>query len=258
MPKVPRGFRIGLSAGRKIVMEQVHHARKVPSLPLARSMNIAEVVAARQACAVRPSWTAIFMRAYGLAGINCPELRRAYIPLPYPHLYEHPHMTCGLMVEREWQGELVVLGSKILAPENQALARLDKHIRWCGTVPVWECGDFRQSLRVGGLPLPLRRFTFWQTLYLSGYKRAKRLGTFMMSSLGSLGVEQLHPLGCLTTYFTFGPIGANGDVTLKVVYDHRVMDGRGAARSLVEVEKIVKGLILEELRTLAAKPAAAA
>ena len=96
----------------------------------------------------------------------------------------------------------------------------------------------------------MRRLLFWTTLHLSGFKRAKRLGTFTVSSLGSLGVEQMHPLTPLTTYFTFGPIGPTGDVTAKIVYDHRVMDGRTVARCLHELEQVLHSELLPELQAL--------
>jgi pyruvate/2-oxoglutarate dehydrogenase complex dihydrolipoamide acyltransferase (E2) component len=77
------------------------------------------------------------------------------------------------------------------------------------------------------------------------------MGTFVISSLGNYGVEQMHPLTALTTYFTFGPISPAGEVTLKVIYDHRVMDGRAVARVLVRLEEVLNGAVLDELRGLA-------
>jgi hypothetical protein len=62
----------------------------------------------------------------------------------------------------------------------------------------------------------------------------------------------MHPLTALTTYFTYGPISADGTVTLKVIYDHRVMDGRTVARILVRLEEVLRGAILDEVRGLAA------
>ena len=53
----------------------------------------------------------------------------------------------------------------------------------------------------------------------------------MVSSLGQFGVEQVFSPMCLTSYLTFGPVAANGDVTVRVVYDHRAMDGREMARA---------------------------
>src|SRR5262249_3780479 len=128
------------------------------------------------------------------------------------------------------------------------LGDIDLALHQLRTAPVEEVSSFRQLLRLGRLPWFVRRFVFWNALCLSGFKRAKHFGTFMMSSLGNLGVEQHHPLTPLTTYFTYGPIGDDGDVTAKIVYDHRVMDGRCVARCLQELEDVLQGEILMELR----------
>jgi pyruvate/2-oxoglutarate dehydrogenase complex dihydrolipoamide acyltransferase (E2) component len=86
-------------------------------------------------------------------------------------------------------------------------------------------------------------------LYFSGVKRAKRFGTFMVSSYGSLGAEQLHPLSFHTTLLTFGPIAPEGNVVVKLVYDHRVMDGRTVASCLADLDEVLHTAVLEELRT---------
>lgn len=242
-----RGAHLPLSPARKMVLELLHHAHKVPSLPLARSLDVSLLAGARNDQPNRPSWIAIFMKAYGLVSLRHPALRRAYIPWLRPHLYEHPQSECTLPIERTWQGEQVIFGGKIRAPEQFTLEQIDARLRHFKEAPVLDVNYFRQILRIGRLPLVLRRFTFWQTLYLSGYKRAKRFGTFMMSSLGSLGVEQFHPLTPLTTYFTFGPISDEGQVTAKIIYDHRVLDGRTVARCLQDLEHILNAELLLEL-----------
>jgi hypothetical protein len=234
-----------------MVIEMLQHARRIPSIPVARTLNVAALAEARRLANPSPSWTAIFIRAYGLVARDCPELRRSLIPFPYAHLYEHPHNVCALVVEREWQNENVLLAAKIRAPEDMPVEQIQSHIRRLKEAPVWEVSDFRQALRLGRLPWLLRRFTFWQTLYLSGFKRAKRFGTFMISSYGSLGAEQIHPLSLHTTLFTFGPIAPSGEVVVKVIYDHRVMDGRCVARCLNALEKVLHTEVLIELRTLA-------
>jgi hypothetical protein len=245
-----KGICLPLSPARKMVLEFMHHARRVPSLPLAKRLNVPAVAAARRDALPRPSWTAIFLRAYGLLSREHPELRRAFIPWPYRHFYEHPCCECAVLIEREWRGEQVVLGAKVRAPEESSLAALDERLRCFKEAPVEEVSPFRQILRLGRLPWVLRRFTFWQTLYLSGYRRAKRVGTCMMSSLGTYGVEQYHPLTPLTTYFTFGPVSPRGRVTAKIIYDHRVLDGRTVARCLADLEQILHADILTELREL--------
>jgi hypothetical protein len=233
-----------------MVAELLHHARKVPSLPLSRRVNVRELAELRRD-AGRPSWLGIFMKAYGLVARRYSELRRAWIPYPWPRLYEHPFSEPAVLVEREWQGEQVVLAGTLRAPEDKSLGEIDEVLRWFRDTPVWEVGSYRQILRLGRLPWLLRRFAFWSTLYFSGYTRAKRFGTFMMSSLGNFGVEQHHPLTPLTTYFTYGPISRRGRVTAKIIYDHRVMDGRTVARCLQELEETLNGPLVSELRELA-------
>ncbi len=251
----PRGKIIPMHIGRRLVAELMHHARKVPSLPLARTCHIPQVVAARAEASPVPSWTAIFMKAYGLVGQHIPELRRAWIPFPYPRIYEHPISECGVLMEREVQGEPVVLGVKIRGPELTPLPQIDAHLKDFRESPVEKVSAFRQLLRLARLPWPLRRWFLWRVLALCGYRRARRMGTFVLSSLGNYGVEQMHPLTALTTYFTFGPISPDGQVTLKVIYDHRVMDGRTVARVLVRLEEVLNGAILHELRGLARRAA---
>jgi hypothetical protein len=251
----PRGKVIPMHIGRRLVAEMMHHARKVPSIPLARTCRVPALVAARAAAAPPPSWMAIFMKAYGLVGQEIPELRRAWIPYPFPRIYEHPISECGVLMEREVEGEPVVLGAKVRGPETTPLARIDQHLKTFRETPVEKVTPFRQLLRLARVPWPLRRWFLWRVLWLSGHRRARRVGTFVISSLGNYGVEQQHPLTALSTYFTFGPIAADGAVTLKVIYDHRVMDGRTVARILVRLEEVLNGAVLDEVRGLARRAA---
>ena len=102
-------------------------------------------------------------------------------------------------------------------------------------------------LRISGYPAPIRRFLWWSTLHVSGPKRAKRLGTFGLSSYGALGAESYHPISPLTTTLTYGPIDPDGRVTVKLIYDHRVLDGAEVARRLGDLEATLLGPILDEL-----------
>jgi hypothetical protein len=249
-----KGHSLALSLGRKMVLEILHHGRKVPTLPLSKVMQVGALASARQAGAA-VSWTAIFMRAYGLTALQLPELRRAFLPWPWQRLYEHPCSNCAVLLEREYRGEHIVLGARLRAPEEQSLSIIDTELRRLRDTPLEEVNYFRQWLRVARLPGWLRRFMFWHTLNLSGFKRAKRLGTFAISSLGNFGVEQHHPISPLTTYLTYGPISRQGEVNVKIIYDHRVMDGRGVARALTVLEHVLNTDILAELQ--ARRPVAA-
>src|SRR6266478_1897999 len=102
MSNARKGVRLPLSAARKVVAEWLYHAKKVPSLPLNRSMNVGELMDARAASPSRPSWVAMFLKAYAIVARDRPELRQSYIPFPWPHLYEHPISECAVLVERDW------------------------------------------------------------------------------------------------------------------------------------------------------------
>lgn len=243
-----KGSYRALSPARKVIMEILHHGQKVPSLPTGRKSNIGPLVASRRELASPPTWMAIFTRAYGLAAREHPELRSALISYPWPRLYVHPETVCTVLVEREWQGELVVLAAKIRGPENQTLQALQEHLKSFQDRPVLEISDFRQMLRLGRLPGFMRRFAFWSTLHFSGHKRAKRFGTCSISSLGRLGAEQYHPISPLTTYFSVGPVSEKGDVEFKIIYDHRIMDDSQVARCLKTIESVLHGPLLTELR----------
>src|SRR5262249_60928278 len=87
------------------------------------------------------------------------------------------------------------------------------------------------------------------TLKLSDYKLCKRIGTFGLSSYGNLGAENLHPISPLTTTLTYGPVDPDkGQVVVKLIYDHRVLDGAYIARRLGDIEEALTGPVLEELR----------
>ena len=250
MPNSRKGVRLPLSAARKMVVEWLHHAKKIPSLPLKRAMNVGALLAAREAAPQRPSWVALFLKAYAIVARDRPELRRTYIPFPWPHLYEHPISECSVLVERDWDGEKAVLAAKIRGPEEQPLPAIDGFMKRFATAPAQSVSDLRQLTRLGKLPGFARRWAFWNTLNLSGFTKSKRFGTFMVSSLGNFGVEQMHPLTPLTTYLSFGPITANGDVTALIVYDHRVVDGRTVAGALVDLEAALNGPVLAEVRAM--------
>jgi hypothetical protein len=80
--------------------------------------------------------------------------------------------------------------------------------------------------------------------------RARYFGTFQLSVYSGLGAESLNPLTPLTTIFNYGPITEDGLVTVRIHYDHRVMDGANVARALERFEKILNGAVADEVRSL--------
>jgi hypothetical protein len=243
------GRSIPLSLPRRWICDLLHFAKKVPLVPVQRRIDVRAVVDARARLAKRPSWAALFMRGYGLVAQEVPELRRYYLSFPWPHLYEYPYSIASVAIEREWKGERAIFFAHLRCPETQTVASLHKYLRDFKEKPIERFGIFRRALQIASYPRLLRRFAWWYGLNVGGAKRAKRLGTFGLSVYSGLGSESLHPLSPLTTTLNYGVI-EDGSVTVRVIYDHRVMDGGTVARALARLEEVMNHEIVDELRSL--------
>jgi hypothetical protein len=251
----PKGRYIPLLGPRRFIGDLVHEAHKIPTAPVSRSFRVADLFGPRRNHPARPSWACLFMKAYALVGAEYAPLRRQLLEFPWPRLYEHPWMNCALAVERFYHGEEAVFVGIFRAPEQQSLTQLQEAVAWYKTETLEKIGFYRMMLRFMRVPTPIRRMLWWGALNFSGLKRCKRFGTFGLSSYGGLGAEQIHPISPLTTTLTYGPIDqANGQVTVKLIYDHRVLDGAYVARRLADIEDVLHGAILAELRAGPAAP----
>jgi hypothetical protein len=244
------GRTLPYSVPRRLIGDLLYFARGIPSVPVQRRINVAGLWVLRAQSRPRMRWCTLFTRAYGLVSAAMPELRRAYLPWPRPHLYEHPSSLASVAVEREYQGESAILFGVHNAPEKQSLVELDTRLRRFKDAPIESIGSFRHALFVSGLPLPVRRLAWWLGLNLSGDKRARRLGTFGVSVYSGLGAESLHPLSPLTTTLSYGVIQPDGSVDVRITYDHRVMDGPVVARALARLETVLNEEVANELRSL--------
>jgi hypothetical protein len=241
------GRTIALSGPRRLICDLLHFAHQVPTVPVQRRMDLAAVVAARAASRTRVSWCSIFTQAYARVAARMPELRRAYLTFPRPHLYEHPFSVASVAVERQHQGENAVLFGRLTCPEKETLQALDADLHRYKTESIDRIHVFRRALILSSLPGVLRRFLWWYALNVSGAGRAWRIGTFGVSVYSGLGAESLHPLSPLTTTLNYGVID-RGQVAVRLVYDHRVLDGATVARALGRLEEVLNGEMVAELR----------
>jgi hypothetical protein len=225
----------------------LHFARRMPSVPVQRRMHLARVAAARDAARLRPSWCAVFTKAFALVAANRPELRRSYISFPWPHLYENTASVATVTVERRYDGEDAVFFVPIQKPDRFSLGQIDFRLRHCKNDPVSSVGAFRRALLIGRLPQPLRRLLWWLGLNCLPRKRASMFGTYGVTVYAGLGSSSLHPLSILTTTLTYGVIDADGSVDVRLIYDHRVLDGATVARILSDLESVLNSSIVQEL-----------
>jgi hypothetical protein len=238
------GRRLPISLPRRLVGDLLYFAQQVPTVPVQRRMNIAPLMAARERAVPRPSWCSLFTKAYAMVAANRPELRRAYLSFPWPHLYEHPCSIASIAVERRLGDEEAVLFAQVRGPEHHTPQQLDSYLLDCKEQPVEMIGAFRRALRISRWPRLVRRLLWWMGLNWSGYKRARNLGTFGVTVYSGLGAEGLHPLSPLTTTLNYGVIAPDGTVDVRIIYDHRVLDGSTVARALAEMERILNHEVL--------------
>jgi hypothetical protein len=249
-----RGHSIPLSVPRRLVCDLVHFARRIPTVPVQRVMDLHAVAEARAACEPRVGWTAVFTKALAVVCREMPEFRRAYLHYPRPRLYEHPAPAASIAVERDFHGEPGVFFGYVDSPDTFSLTDLDAAIQRYKTAPVEEAFAF--TLWFLRFPQFFRRFTWWWILNVRGSRKAQFLGTFGVSSYAGLGAESLHPLSPLTITLNYGAVGPDGLAPVRLVYDHRVMDGATVARALVRLEEVVNDVILHELESLSRESSA--
>jgi hypothetical protein len=245
----PYGRTLPLSLPRRLIIDLMHFAAQVPSVPVQRRMNLASLAAARLHAKPRPGWCALFIKAYARVAEKWPQLRQAYLDFPWPHLYEHPVSVASVAIERRVGEENAVLFAQVRGAEQHTPEQLESFLRECKELPVECIGTFRRALRVSRLPRFLRRFLWWLGLNYSGYKRARNLGTFAVSVYSGLGAEGLHPLSPLTTTLNYGVIAEDGTVDVRIIYDHRVLDGATVARVLADLEVVLNEELPKALHT---------
>src|ERR1700730_15760903 len=111
-----RGRAIPLLPSRRVQNDFLEFANRTPILPGRRRMALGALVEARKASAHRPPWTAVFLKAYAILAQETPELRRVYIGLPRPHLYEYPSSVGMVAFERQTAGGAEVFAGRIKDP----------------------------------------------------------------------------------------------------------------------------------------------
>jgi hypothetical protein len=241
-----RGRMIAIQLSRRMVLDLLYFAKRIPTIPVQRRMSLAPLVAARAVCPEKVGWIAIFTKAYALVSVEIPDLRRAYVKLPWAHFYEYPASRASILIERDYKGEPVILPESIKHPELDSLPYLNGIIEHARNAPLEQLKTFRRWILFARLPTLVRRMGWWIGLNWARH-RGNFFGTFGISVYSALGAESLHPLGPVTTVLNYGVIARSGEVDVRIIYDHRVMNGATVARALARLEVILNTAIVQEL-----------
>lgn len=246
MTDMRNGRRIRIPASRRLSWDLLYFHRDVPLCAHDRRMNLAPVSETRSACAERISWPALFLKAYAIVSQQVPELRQTWYRWPWAHLYQHPSSVATLTVQREMNGEPWLFWGQLPSPELKSLSELQVAINRFRDGEVREV--FRKQLQLAKLPTVFRRMIWWWNLNVATASRAKRLGTFFLSTLAGRGAEIQLPPSIHTGCLTFGPLDENGMARVTLAYDHRIMDGALVADILQRLEETLNGVLMHELR----------
>jgi hypothetical protein len=240
-----------LSRSRRLTIDVLHYNRRVPTCAHDRRCDLSRVAELRSRMPVRVSWSLLFIKAFAIVAGKHRVLRQSYIEWPWPHVLEHPHSVAMLATHREHRGEPWLFWSRFRQPERRPLIEMQKSLDKFQSEPVETI--FQQQWRLSGLPTFLRRCFWWWTLNIAGARRAKRVGTFFLTTLAGKGVEIQDPPAFLTSNLTYGPLDESGRCRVTLSYDHRLMDGSTVADCLIELEATLNGEIARELEEIIAK-----
>jgi hypothetical protein len=243
-----QGRYLPLSPARVFIADLSEAARRMPQGVIVRRIDVSALVAARRRSAKPIPMPAFFVKAWAECARELPELRRSYVGLPWPRLYEHPFSVASVIVENRLDGEAVIFPARVKAPAERSLSEVAEDIVAAVSSPVADVARNHEILIVSRLPRPIRRLIWW-LVFNRPKLRQHYVGTFGVSALGHLGATITYPVSPLTIFLGYGPIGADGMVDVTLGFDHRVMDGGVVARGLALLE--------ERLRAVAAAVAPA-
>jgi hypothetical protein len=250
VPDPLKNRRIRLSVARRMMTDYMWAASGVARVDVTRRVAFADVIAVRSGLRQPPSWTAIFVKGFAIVASEIPELRRVYMKWPWPHLYEYGDSTVCILQEREILGDVGVMPLRVRRPDGIPLGELSEMIRRAADTPIEDSRFCRALITLTRLPLLIRR-SFWGLCLNVPRLRRYSLGTYGISSAArwqaELGTSRTpHP--CLMSY---GPADAQGNVNVRLSFDHRIFDGALAGRILSRLDQVLNASILKELHELA-------
>lgn len=249
------GIRKSLPISRALVLDTLHFAKDIPSFSVEKTFALQHLARFRQTAAMRISWSLLFLKAYSLVVLRQPELRQVFLKWPWPHVYQSEEVVGTLSIARTHEGEDRLCWGRFPRPDSTPLSELQATL---DTYQGWPVEDvFRRQVRLSRYPGWVRRMAWRIGLYVDLGRRARRFGTFSISSLAGQGaLNRTHP-SIHTSSLTYGPTDNAGRCLVTLLCDHRVLDGMAASRALNHLEEVLHDEIARELAGLANLRAAA-
>jgi hypothetical protein len=241
------GRYVGMSLARKWIADLMHFTRGVPVVGGERVLRLRAAADARKAAGLAVGWQAMIVKGLGIVSQRVPEFRRAYMPFPWPRMYEAPYSVATIILDREYQGEHATFLAPVLHPERLPLPELQQKLDKLKTAPVHEVGPFRRLIRTTKWPLPVRRLLWRVGLYGGGLLRARNFGTFAVNSVAAFRGRMLTMRTPITSCLYYNAVSRDGEMPVQLAFDHRVFDGYTAGRVLSELEQVLNTEIAAEV-----------
>lgn len=242
----PRGRSLPLSLPRRWMGDALAFADRVPIVAAERTIRVQSLAAARRRAAAPPSWNALVIKAVAIVSQRVPELRRAYLPYPWPRLYEAPHSVATVVFDRDFAGEPATFMCPLSAPEDLTLDHIHATVQAWKTDPIEAHSALRRIVRCARPPRPVRRMIWAAGLYWSGIERARHFGTFGVNSIAGLRGRMLMFKVPITSAFYYGAV-AGGTLPVQIAFDHRVFDGVVAGRVGGLLEEVLNDVLPAEV-----------
>ncbi len=244
------GRNVRMSLPRKWITDMLHCSRRVPVVGAERIIRVRAAADARKAAGLAIGWNTMIVKALGLVSLRLPEMRRAYLPFPWPRFYEAPYSVASIILDREYEGEHATFMAPVLYPERLSLPELQVKLDRLKTAPFHEIGAFRRLIRTTKWPLPIRRLLWAAGMYWSGLFRARTFGTFAVNSVAATRGRMLTMTTPITSCFYYGIVSRDGEMHTQIAFDHRVFDGYIAGRIGFEAEQVLNNEIAAELAAM--------
>jgi len=249
MPK-ERGRSLSLSLPRRWMEDMLHSARRVPVIAGERPIKVRALADARRATKNPPSWQSLVTKGMGMVSMKIPALRHAYMPYPWPHLYEAPYSVASVIFDRMYNGEHATFMAPLLHPERLTLGKIQDKVQSWIKDPIEAHGVLRRLVRNAKPPRLIRRFLWWSGMNWNGCLRARNFGTFGVNTVANLRGRVLQFQTPITSVWYYGSVSKTGEMMISGACDHRVFDGYTAAWATSELESAFNNELLEEVRSI--------
>jgi hypothetical protein len=237
-----------LPAVRRVICDSLYASRQLDLVIGQRVLKLGPLLAARKATpSPRPSLFVMVLKAFATVSARRPKLRRAFVSRPWHRLFQYDHNVFSVVVEKEHEGEKGLFLVRLDRPETMSLTELDATLRKKTAKPVASCRGDRNALRIASWPWFVRKL-FWNVVMnWSPTLRYRCFGTMGFSVTAATGGAALTLLTPWTTAVCYDAPDADGNLTVRVALDHRVLDGRVVATIMSEVERELLTSIRSEL-----------